>query len=94
MCDKLTNNNLQLEIWFEQLRTVPGIAEAAAQAIVGAYPSPAMLLEAYRRCEPQQRPLLLAGVQVRRHAGLVNLGKVASRRFAQIFLSFDPDVKV
>eukprot|EP00105_Crassostrea_gigas_P025284 XP_011445820.1 PREDICTED: crossover junction endonuclease EME1 [Crassostrea gigas] len=74
-----------LKVWKQQLLQFKNISPDIADAIVQAYPSPHLLMEAYRKCnDSTEQEKLLENIVVRRGAGVLEtsrrVGKEMSRR--------------
>nr|XP_027780402.1 crossover junction endonuclease EME1 [Marmota flaviventris] len=84
-------------VWRRQIQQLNRVSLEMASAIVDAYPSPRLLVEAYRRCfsEPE-RQNLLADIQVRRGEGVTStsrrIGPEVSRRVYLQMTSLQPDL--
>ncbi|KAM5309564.1 crossover junction endonuclease EME1 isoform 1-T2 [Glossophaga mutica] len=73
------------QVWRRQIQQLNRVSLEMASAIVAAYPSPQLLVQAYRRCfSEQERQNLLADIQVRRGEGVTStsrrVGPELSRR--------------
>uniref|UniRef100_I3MCI3 Structure-specific endonuclease subunit EME1 n=2 Tax=Ictidomys tridecemlineatus TaxID=43179 RepID=I3MCI3_ICTTR len=84
-------------VWRRQIQQLNRVSLEMASAIVDAYPSPRLLVEAYRRCfSEQERQNLLANIQVRRGEGVTStsrrIGPEVSRRVYLQMTSLQPDL--
>ncbi|XP_048645120.1 LOW QUALITY PROTEIN: crossover junction endonuclease EME1 [Marmota marmota marmota] len=84
-------------VWRRQIQQLNRVSLEMASAIVDAYPSPRLLVEAYRRCfSEQERQNLLADIQVRRGEGVTStsrrIGPEVSRRVYLQMTSLQPDL--
>ncbi|XP_045038270.2 crossover junction endonuclease EME1 [Desmodus rotundus] len=73
------------QVWRRQIQQLNRVSLEMASAVVAAYPSPQLLVQAYRRCfSEQERQNLLADIQVRRGEGVTStsrrVGPELSRR--------------
>ncbi|XP_038613190.1 crossover junction endonuclease EME1 [Tachyglossus aculeatus] len=87
------------QVWRRQLQQLNRVSLDMASAIVAAYPSPRLLLQAYSNCSStQERQQLLAGIQVRRGVGVTAtarcLGPELSRRVYLQMTSLHPDLSL
>ncbi|XP_062605017.1 crossover junction endonuclease EME1-like [Saccostrea cucullata] len=85
-----------LKVWKQQLMQFKNISPDIADAIVVAYPSPHLLMEAYRKCsDSNEQQKLLENIVVRRGAGVLEtsrrVGKEMSRRIYTFMLSDNPN---
>nr|XP_034312317.1 crossover junction endonuclease EME1 isoform X6 [Crassostrea gigas] len=85
-----------LKVWKQQLLQFKNISPDIADAIVQAYPSPHLLMEAYRKCnDSNEQEKLLENIVVRRGAGVLEtsrrVGKEMSRRFCTFVTSSNPN---
>ncbi|XP_051014300.1 crossover junction endonuclease EME1 [Acomys russatus] len=84
-------------IWRRQIQQLNRVSLEMASAIVGAYPSPWLLVQAYQRClSEQERQNLLADIQVRRGEGVTStsrrVGPELSRRIYLQMTTMQPDL--
>lgn len=84
-----------LKVWRQQLLQFKNISPDIADAIVQAYPSPHLLMEAYRKCnDSNDQEKLLENIVVRRGAGVLEtsrrVGKEMSRRIHTFVTSSNP----
>ncbi|XP_077489730.1 methyl methanesulfonate sensitivity 4 isoform X3 [Amblyomma americanum] len=82
--------------WQAQLEQFAGVSRDVAEAIVGQYPAPRLLLQAYQACRDRALgETLLADIQVRRGAGALQstrrVGPVISGRIYRFFVATDQD---
>ncbi|NXI59503.1 EME1 endonuclease, partial [Chloroceryle aenea] len=85
------------EVWKRQIQQFNRVSLEVAEAIVSAYPSPQLLIQAYNRCSSQQeRENMLANILVRRGDGVTatsrRVGPDLSRRIYLQMTSYDPDL--
>ncbi|XP_066120032.1 crossover junction endonuclease EME1 [Saccopteryx bilineata] len=85
------------QVWRRQIQQLNRVSLDMASAVVAAYPSPRLLVQAYRRCfSEQERQNLLADVQVRRGEGVTatsrRVGPELSRRIYLQMTSLQPDL--
>ncbi|XP_061182597.1 crossover junction endonuclease EME1-like [Saccostrea echinata] len=90
------NGHGLLKVWKQQLMQFKNISPDIADAIVVAYPSPHLLMEAYRKCsDSNEQQKLLENIVVRRGAGVLEtsrrVGKEMSRRIFTFMLSDNPN---
>ncbi|XP_078319018.1 structure-specific endonuclease subunit EME1-like isoform X3 [Crassostrea virginica] len=90
------NGNGLLKVWKQQLMQFKSISPDIADAIVLAYPSPCLLMEAYRKCsDSNECEKLLENIVVRRGAGVLEtsrrVGKEMSRRIHTFVMSSNPN---
>ncbi|XP_037665493.1 crossover junction endonuclease EME1 [Choloepus didactylus] len=83
-------------VWRRQIQQLNRVSLEMASAVVDAYPSPQLLVQAYRRCfSEQERQNLLADIQVRRGEGVTStsrcIGPVLSRRIYHQMTTLQPD---
>uniref|UniRef100_A0A8W8JAB5 ERCC4 domain-containing protein n=1 Tax=Magallana gigas TaxID=29159 RepID=A0A8W8JAB5_MAGGI len=81
-----------LRVWKQQLLQFKNISPDIADAIVQAYPSPHLLMEAYRKCnDSNEQEKLIENIVVRRGAGVLEtsrrVGKEMSRRICTFVTS-------
>ncbi|XP_071620348.1 crossover junction endonuclease EME1 [Heliangelus exortis] len=86
-----------LEVWKRQIQQFNRVSPEMAEAIVSAYPSPQLLIQAYNRCSSEQeRDYLLANITVHRGEGVTatsrRIGPDLSRRIHLQMTSHDPDL--
>uniref|UniRef100_S4RKP2 Essential meiotic structure-specific endonuclease 1 n=1 Tax=Petromyzon marinus TaxID=7757 RepID=S4RKP2_PETMA len=86
-----------LQLWQRQLQQLNRVSAEMASAIVRAFPSPRLLLQAYARCgSDRERAALLADLLVRRGEGVVatsrRVGPELSRRVFLLVTSHDPQL--
>lgn len=84
-------------IWRGQIQQLNRVSSEMASAIVDAYPSPQLLVQAYQRCfSEQERQNLLADIQVRRGEGVTatsrRVGPELSRRIYLQMTTAQPDL--
>ncbi|XP_064594743.1 crossover junction endonuclease EME1-like [Liolophura sinensis] len=85
-----------LKVWKQQLQQFKTISTEMANAIISAYPSPRLLIEAYQKCSSEREAeRLLEDIVVRRGAGALTtnrrIGKELSRRVYQLLNVTDPE---
>ncbi|XP_021410530.2 structure-specific endonuclease subunit EME1 [Lonchura striata] len=86
-----------LKVWKRQLQQLNRVNSEMAEAIVSAYPSPQLLIQAYERCSSdQERENMLANIPVHRGEGVTatcrRIGPELSRRIYLQMTSHDPDL--
>ncbi|NXX77442.1 EME1 endonuclease, partial [Urocolius indicus] len=86
-----------LEVWKRQIQQFNRVSFEMAEAIVSAYPSPQLLVQAYSRCSSEQeREDMLANILVHRGEGVTatsrRVGPDLSRRIYLQMTSHDPDL--
>ncbi|NXT22602.1 EME1 endonuclease, partial [Syrrhaptes paradoxus] len=86
-----------LEVWKRQMQQFNRVSPEMAEAIVSAYPSPQILIQAYNRCSSdQERENMLADIPVHRGDGVTattrRIGPELSRRVHLQMTSEDPDL--
>ncbi|XP_077980258.1 uncharacterized protein LOC144435545 [Glandiceps talaboti] len=86
-----------LKVWRQQLQQFRNVSMEVASAIISAYPSPKMLIQAYNQCSSeQQAQKLLQDIVVRRGAGVLatnrRVGPELSRRIHLFMTSSDGDL--
>ncbi|NXT90322.1 EME1 endonuclease, partial [Anhinga rufa] len=86
-----------LEVWKRQIQQFNRVSLEMAEAIVSAYPSPQLLIQAYSRCSSEQeRENMLANIPVHRGDGVTatrrRIGPELSRRIYLQMTSHDPDL--
>lgn len=84
-------------IWRRQIQQLNRVSSEMAGAIVDAYPSPQLLVQAYQQCfSEQERQNLLANIQVRRGEGVTatsrRVGPELSRRIYLQMTTVQPDL--
>uniref|UniRef100_A0A8C6MPE5 Structure-specific endonuclease subunit EME1 n=1 Tax=Mus spicilegus TaxID=10103 RepID=A0A8C6MPE5_MUSSI len=84
-------------VWRRQIQQLNRVSSEMASAIVDAYPSPQLLVQAYQRCfSEQERQNLLADIQVRRGEGVTatsrRVGPELSRRIYLQMTTVQPDL--
>ncbi|NXN95039.1 EME1 endonuclease, partial [Rhinopomastus cyanomelas] len=84
-----------LEVWKRQIQQFNRVSPEMAEAIVFAYPSPQLLVQAFNRCSSEQeRQNMLANIPVHRGEGVTatsrRIGPELSRRIYLQMTSFDP----
>ncbi|XP_045692490.1 crossover junction endonuclease EME1 [Phyllostomus hastatus] len=87
------------QVWRRQIQQLNRVSLEMASAIVAAYPSPQLLVRAYRRCfSEQERQTLLADIQVRRGEGVTStsrrVGPELSRRVYLQMTALQPDLSL
>ncbi|XP_069729038.1 crossover junction endonuclease EME1 [Phaenicophaeus curvirostris] len=85
------------QVWKRQIQQFNRVSPAMAEAIVSAYPSPLLLIQAYDRCSSEQeRVSLLADIPVHRGDGVTatsrRIGPELSRRVYLQMTSHDPNL--
>ncbi|XP_055263555.1 crossover junction endonuclease EME1 [Moschus berezovskii] len=86
-------------VWRRQIQQLNRVSLEMASAIVDAYPSPQVLIQAYKRCfSEQERQNLLADLQVRRGEGVTatlrRVGPELSRRIYLQMTTLQPDLSL
>ncbi|XP_004395212.1 PREDICTED: crossover junction endonuclease EME1 isoform X1 [Odobenus rosmarus divergens] len=86
-------------VWRRQIQQLNRVSLEMASAIVDTYPSPQLLVQAYRRClSEQERQNLLADIQVRRGEGVTatsrRVGPELSRRIYLQMTGLQPDLSL
>ncbi|XP_047400457.1 crossover junction endonuclease EME1 [Sciurus carolinensis] len=86
-------------VWRRQIQQLNRVSLEMASAVVGAYPSPRLLVQAYQRCfSEQERQNLLADIQVRRGEGVTStsrrVGPELSRRIYLQMTTLQPDLSL
>ncbi|XP_062031751.1 crossover junction endonuclease EME1 [Lepus europaeus] len=86
-------------VWRRQIQQLNRVSLEMASAVVDAYPSPQLLVQAYRRCfSVQERQNLLADIQVRRGEGVTStsrrVGLELSRRIYLQMTTSQPDLSL
>ncbi|KAM7067352.1 crossover junction endonuclease EME1 isoform 1-T1 [Molossus nigricans] len=87
------------QVWRRQIQQLNRVSLEMASAVVAAYPSPQLLVQAYRRCfSEQERQNLLADIQVRRGEGVTatsrRVGPELSRRIYLQMTTLQPDLSL
>ncbi|XP_058013862.1 probable crossover junction endonuclease EME2 [Ahaetulla prasina] len=83
------------ETWLKQIQQFNRVSPAMATAIAQAYPSPSLLLRAYRECDTEaERRLLLSNLQVRTEDNKTKrrIGPDLSRRVYLFMVSTNPEL--
>ncbi|XP_068832082.1 crossover junction endonuclease EME1 [Capricornis sumatraensis] len=86
-------------VWRRQIQQLNRVSLEMASAIVDAYPSPQILIQAYKRCfSEQERQNLLADLKVRRGEGVTatsrRVGPELSRRIYLQMTALQPDLSL
>ncbi|XP_009092836.2 crossover junction endonuclease EME1 isoform X2 [Serinus canaria] len=86
-----------LKVWKRQIQQFNRVSSEMAEAIVSAYPSPQLLIQAYEKCSSdQERENMLANIPVHRGEGVTatsrRIGPELSRRIYLQMTSHDPDL--
>lgn len=86
-------------VWRRQIQQLNRVSLEMASAVVDAYPSPQLLVQAYRRCfSEQERQNLLADIKVRRGEGVTStsrrVGPELSRRIYLQMTTLQPDLSL
>ncbi|KAM6174629.1 crossover junction endonuclease EME1 [Erethizon dorsatum] len=86
-------------VWRRQIQQLNRVSLDMASAVVDAYPSPQLLVQAYWRCDSEQeRQNLLADIQVRRGVGVTatsrRVGPELSRRIYLQMTALQPDLSL
>ncbi|XP_009863751.1 PREDICTED: crossover junction endonuclease EME1 [Apaloderma vittatum] len=86
-----------LEVWKRQIQQFNRVSREMAEAIVSAYPSPQLLIQAYSRCSSEhEKENMLANIPVHRGDGVTatsrRIGPELSRRIYLQMTSHDPDL--
>uniref|UniRef100_A0A4W4HRT5 ERCC4 domain-containing protein n=1 Tax=Electrophorus electricus TaxID=8005 RepID=A0A4W4HRT5_ELEEL len=84
-----------LQVWKRQIQQLNRVSPDMASAILGAYPSPQLLSQAYGRCRSEQEKVtLLSDMLIRRGEGVTSttrrVGPELSKRLFLIMTSADP----
>nr|KAF6455855.1 essential meiotic structure-specific endonuclease 1 [Rousettus aegyptiacus] len=87
------------QVWRRQIQQLNRVSLEMASAVVATYPSPQLLVQAYRRClSEQERQNLLADIQVRRGEGVTStsrrVGPELSRRIYLQMTTLQPDLSL
>ncbi|KAM6424427.1 putative crossover junction endonuclease EME2 [Liasis olivaceus] len=83
------------ETWLKQIQQFNRVSPAMAAAIAQAYPSPSLLLQAYRECNTDaDRQLLLSNIQIKTEDNKMErrIGPDLSRRVYLFMVSTNPEV--
>ncbi|NXA04459.1 EME1 endonuclease, partial [Sapayoa aenigma] len=85
------------KVWKRQIQQFNRVSPAMAEAVVSAYPSPQLLIQAYAKCSSdQERENMLANIPVHRGEGVTatsrRIGPELSRRIYLQMTSHDPDL--
>ncbi|NXY51139.1 EME1 endonuclease, partial [Ceuthmochares aereus] len=85
------------QVWKRQIQQFNRVSPAMAEAVVSAYPSPLLLIQAYESCSlEQERVNMLADIPVHRGDGVTatsrRIGPELSRRIYLQMTSLDPDL--
>ncbi|XP_033039358.1 crossover junction endonuclease EME1 isoform X2 [Trachypithecus francoisi] len=86
-------------VWRRQIQQLNRVSLETASAVVDAYPSPQLLVQAYRHCfSEQERQNLLADIQVRRGEGVTStsrrVGPELSRRIYLQMTTLQPHLSL
>ncbi|KAJ7427504.1 essential meiotic structure-specific endonuclease 1 [Willisornis vidua] len=86
-----------LKVWKRQIQQFNRVSPEMAEAIVSAYPSPQLLIQAYGKCSSdQERENMLANIPVHRGEGVTatsrRIGPELSRRIHLQMTSHNPDL--
>ncbi|KAK2490380.1 hypothetical protein MC885_011485 [Smutsia gigantea] len=86
-------------VWRRQIQQLNRVSLEMASAVVDVYPSPQLLVQAYRRCfSEQERQNLLADIKVRRGEGVTStsrrIGPELSRRIYLQMTTLQPDLSL
>ncbi|KAM9296610.1 crossover junction endonuclease EME1 [Gastrophryne carolinensis] len=86
-----------LEVWKRQIQQFNRVSVEVASAVVAAYPSPQLLIKAYRRCQSDaERHNLLSDLLVRRGEGVTStsrrVGPELSKRIYLQLTSLEPEL--
>uniref|UniRef100_A0A2R9CGG2 Structure-specific endonuclease subunit EME1 n=1 Tax=Pan paniscus TaxID=9597 RepID=A0A2R9CGG2_PANPA len=86
-------------VWRRQIQQLNRVSLEMASAVVNAYPSPQLLVQAYRQCfSEQERQNLLADIQVRRGEGVTStsrrIGPELSRRIYLQMTTLQPHLSL
>ncbi|XP_076856017.1 structure-specific endonuclease subunit EME1 [Brachyhypopomus gauderio] len=84
-----------LQVWKRQIQQLNRVSPDMASAIISAYPSPQLLVQAYGRCRSERDKVrLLSDVLIRRGEGVTSttrrVGPELSKRLSLIMTSADP----
>lgn len=87
------------QVWRRQIQQLNRVSLEMASAIVATYPSPQLLVQAYRQCFSEQEcQNLLADIQVRRGEGVTStsrrVGPELSRRIYLQMTTLQPDLSL
>ncbi|NWS76759.1 EME1 endonuclease, partial [Crotophaga sulcirostris] len=85
------------QVWKRQIQQFNRVSAEMAEAVVSAYPSPLLLIEAYNKCSSEQERVdMLANIPVHRGDGVTatcrRIGPELSRRIYLQMTSHDPDL--
>uniref|UniRef100_T2M7X7 Crossover junction endonuclease EME1 n=1 Tax=Hydra vulgaris TaxID=6087 RepID=T2M7X7_HYDVU len=84
-----------LQLWNQQLQQFYGVRYDTSVAITQAYPTPLLLMKAYKSFPPEIGVNLLADIEVRRGTGVLQtnrkVGPELSKKMHQMFTSVDGD---
>ncbi|XP_041076606.1 crossover junction endonuclease EME1 isoform X2 [Polyodon spathula] len=88
-----------IQVWKRQIQQFNRVSPEIASAILAAYPSPQLLVRAYRKCSSdQERHTLLADILVRRGEGVTStsrrVGPELSKRIYLLVTSLDPELSL
>ncbi|XP_073462779.1 crossover junction endonuclease EME1 [Aquarana catesbeiana] len=88
-----------LEVWKRQIQQFNRVSVEVASAVVAAYPSPQLLIKAYRNCQTNaERHSLLSDLLVRRGEGVTStsrrVGPELSKRIYLQFTSLQPELSL
>ncbi|KAM5136018.1 crossover junction endonuclease EME1 [Mantella aurantiaca] len=88
-----------LEVWKRQIQQFNRVSVEVASAVVAAYPSPQLLIKAYRHCQTNaERHGLLSDILVRRGEGVTStsrrVGPELSKRIYLQFTSSQPELSL
>ncbi|XP_058845986.1 crossover junction endonuclease EME1 isoform X2 [Acipenser ruthenus] len=88
-----------IQVWKRQIQQFNRISPEIASAILAAYPSPQLLVQAYRKCScDRERHTLLADILVRRGEGVTStsrrVGPELSKRIYLLMTSLDPELSL
>ncbi|KAI4900299.1 hypothetical protein NFI96_010578, partial [Prochilodus magdalenae] len=84
-----------LQVWKRQIQQLNRVSPDIASAILNAYPSPQLLIQAYRQCKSEREKVtLLSDVLIRRGEGVTSttrrVGPELSKRLFLLMISADP----
>ncbi|KAL7869467.1 hypothetical protein AOLI_G00134550 [Acnodon oligacanthus] len=84
-----------LQVWKRQIQQLNRVSPDIASAILNAYPSPQLLIQAYRQCKSEREKVtLLSDVLIRRGEGVTSttrrVGPELSKRLFLLMTSADP----
>ncbi|CAI9569673.1 unnamed protein product [Staurois parvus] len=88
-----------LEVWKRQIQQFNRVSVEVASAVVAAYPSPQLLIKAYRHCQTNaERHGLLSDILVRRGEGVAStsrrVGPELSKRIYLQFTNSQPELSL